>query len=77
MYEELKVKEAYLKTGNRILSLSTPQGVGMIIIAPLRSQEAIPMPSLLYGWLELPAQVKLQASRLKMAMAETGVTEPG
>ena len=46
MYEEFKVKKTYLKTGNRVLSLSLFQVMVMIRLASLRSQEANAMISL-------------------------------
>ena len=62
MYEELKVEITYLKTGNCVLQMSTPQGVVMIRKAPLRSQEANAMISLVREWLKWPGEIHLQCS---------------
>ena len=60
MYEEFKVEITYLKTGSRVLQMSTTQGVVMIRIAPLRSQEANAMVTLSCKCLNWPGEVKMQ-----------------
>ena len=51
---------------------------GLVIVwASLNFPKPIPIFILLWGWLELPDQVQLQASKFKMEDGETEVTEPG
>ena len=59
---EIEVQETYLKTENRILSLSTPQGVVMIIIASVTLQDANVMFSLYWRWMNRAGEVQMQSS---------------
>ena len=62
MYEEFKVEITYLKTRNRVLQMSTPQGVVMIRIALVTLQDANGMFSLYWRWLNHAGEVQVQSS---------------
>ena len=77
LFREIEFKKYTSFSWNRVEQCRDFNGGLRIVWASLNFPEANPMLILPWGWLEISGQVKLQASKVKMVDAETGVTEPG
>ena len=77
LYKEIEFWKITSFSWDRVWQCRDFNGGLMMAWASLSFPESIPTFILLRVWLELPDQVQLQASKLKMEDAKTGVTEPG
>ena len=77
LFREIEFKKYTSFSWIRVEQCRDFNGCLGIVWASLNFLKANPMLILLWGWLEVSDQVKLQASKVKMVDAETGVTEPG